>query len=263
MANNRKGKATPPPKKERTTLKQDAFIAELLADEDMNATAAYQRVFKCSLKAAESGASRLLSQAKVQAALKIAQDERAERTKVTADKVLTYLWEIATADANSLSEVRRVCCRHCYGKNFNFQWKNADEFKRATENAIAEAKESESEPRLPNDDGGYGFNPTLHPHPHCPECFGEGKMEPHFHDTRHLKGAARKLYAGVKTTQHGIEIKTRDQDAALNSVARHLGMFNDKLTLKGDAENPLLTLIQSISGPSATLKPVSDDEGGQ
>lgn len=88
-------------------------------------------------------------------------------------------------------------------------------------------------------------------------------MEPHFHDTRHLKGAARKLYAGVKTTQHGIEIKTRDQDAALNSVARHLGMFNDKLTLKGDAENPLLTLIQSISGPSATLKPVSDDEGGQ
>lgn len=260
MAQSRKG-SKKPPKKEEVTRQQAAFVYELMSDEKSNATAAYQRVYKCSLKAAESGAARTLRIAKVAAFLKKEQDARAERTKVTADKVITLLWDIATADANDLSQVRRVCCRNCYGKDFAFQWKDEDEYDLAVAAAEKEAADNETTFRMPPSDGGFGFNPTFTPHPHCPKCFGEGNMVPFFADSRHLKGGARKLYAGVKTTQHGIEIKTRDQDAATMAIARHLGMFNDKLTLKGDAENPLLTLIQQISG--ATLKPVSDEDANQ
>lgn len=54
-------------------------------------------------------------------------------------------------------------------------------------------------------------------------------------------------------------MKTRDQDAALQSIARHLGMFNDKLQLQGDKENPLFTLISDLK--AATLRPEADDEG--
>lgn len=50
------------------------------------------------------------------------------------------------------------------------------------------------------------------------------------------------------------KIKLADKIAALEKIARHLGMFNDKLTLKGDAENPLAILIQHVQGNA--LKPV-------
>ena len=54
----------------------------------------------------------------------------------------------------------------------------------------------------------------------------------HFHDTREVKGSAALLYAGVKVTKDGIELKVHDQAKALDNVARHLGMFTDKHELK-------------------------------
>lgn len=51
------------------------------------------------------------------------------------------------------------------------------------------------------------------------------------HDTRKLKGPAKALYDGVKVTKDGFEVKTLDRQKALDNVARHLGMFNDKLEL--------------------------------
>lgn len=243
---------------EKLTFKQQQFVDELLADENMNATAAYLKVYKCSLKAAESSASTTLRIPKVAAALKVAQDALAARTKVTQEKVLEKLWQIATADANDIMQLRRGCCRHCYGKGHAFQWKDEDELERAIEAEELDAKENERTPAYPSDEGGYGYNPTLTPHALCPKCFGEGHSSVHFNDTRHLKGAARTLYAGVEQTQHGLKIKTRDQDAALMNVARHLGMFNDKLMLQGDEKNPLVSLLTSMQ--FGTLKPV-DDEG--
>lgn len=251
-----------PPRKpkaedESLTPKQEAFIDELLADEQMNATAAYLRVFKCSQKAAESGASRLLSQAKIKKGLMVARERLQQASGVTAVKVLQQWWQIATADPNELMQLRRGCCRHCYGDDFAFQWRNEAEFQRALAKALAEAKESERKPNLPTDEGGYGYDPGEPPNPECPVCDGDGHSRVHINDTRHLTGAARRLYAGIKQTQHGIEVKTRDQDAALQNIARHLGMFNDKLQLQGDKENPLFTLISDLK--AATLRPVSDE----
>ena len=48
----------------------------------------------------------------------------------------------------------------------------------------------------------------------------------------------------------GIRIKMHDKIAALEKLARHLGMFNDKIRLQGDAENPFLAMIQHCQGTS-------------
>ena len=51
------------------------------------------------------------------------------------------------------------------------------------------------------------------------------------------------------------KIRFADKLGALTLLARHLGMLNDKLTLKGDAENPLTLLIKAVQGTS--IKPVA------
>lgn len=60
--------------------------------------------------------------------------------------------------------------------------------------------------------------------------------------------------ATVGNTEIGIgevqKIKIADKIAALTQLGRHLGMFNDKLKVGGDAENPLRLLLDEISGRS-------------
>lgn len=46
------------------------------------------------------------------------------------------------------------------------------------------------------------------------------------------------------------KIKIADKIAALTQIGRHLGMFNDKIKVGGDAENPLRLLLDEISGKS-------------
>lgn len=50
------------------------------------------------------------------------------------------------------------------------------------------------------------------------------------------------------------KIRFADKLGALTLLARHLGMLNDKVTLKGDADNPLTLLVKAIQGTS--IKPV-------
>lgn len=58
----------------------------------------------------------------------------------------------------------------------------------------------------------------------------------------------------VSQTAQGLKIKMHDKRAALVDIGRHLGMFNDKVTLKGDSENPLHLLMGQLAGK--TFKPV-------
>jgi hypothetical protein len=59
----------------------------------------------------------------------------------------------------------------------------------------------------------------------CPECDGIGHVVTHIRDTRDLSEATLALFDGVKETRHGIEIKFQDRSKALESIAKHLGMF--------------------------------------
>ncbi len=52
--------------------------------------------------------------------------------------------------------------------------------------------------------------------------------------------------AGIKSTKEGIEVKMNDKVKALELIGRHLGMFNDKLEVKGDVNvnNPYENLTE-------------------
>lgn len=149
------------------------------------------------------------------------------------------IWQdIATADPNELSSNLRRCCRHCYGRGHHYQWKDKAEFAYVV-GQVLKSKPAKGEARqpMPSDEGGYGFNFTFRPHPECTECRGEGHLDTFFADTRTLSRAGRRLFAGIKKTKDGMQVVTRDQDAALTNLAKFYGMMPDKVVVT----DPLLT----------------------
>lgn len=88
-------------------------------------------------------------------------------------------------------------------------------------NAWNDLPEARRPPFPPRDDGGYGFRRKRTPHPECPRCEGDGEGRLVVHDTR----IDHPLFAGVKETQHGIEVKLLDRMQALVGIARILGAF--------------------------------------
>lgn len=218
------------------TAKQARFVNEYLID--LNATQAAIRA-GYSRKTAEWIGPQLLTKTHVAAAIAERMKAREERTEITQDMVLRRYWAIATANPNELIEFRRTCCRNCFGEDHKYQWVDQAEFERAIATELSSAKTDDREPILPSDDGGYGFNPTLRPHPKCPKCHGEGYGAIFAHDTRDVSPAALALYAGVKQTKEGFEMKLNDQVAALRDVARHLGMFKEKVEHTGKDGGPI------------------------
>lgn len=170
-------------------------------------------------------ANRMLNDERVMAAINEAITERKNRLYITQDTVLLKWWEIANADYNELSSVRRVACGYCYG------------------GALTEDDEYETPVTDPSRD----------PNPDCGICRGEGAPHVHIADTSKLSPAAKLLYQGAKETKFGIEIQTADRMKALDNVARHLGMFKDNVTV---TVNPLDDLLKQVSGN--TIEPKDD-----
>lgn len=52
------------------------------------------------------------------------------------------------------------------------------------------------------------------------------------------------------------KIKIADKLVALDKLARHLGLLQDKLKLVADAENPLMVLIMRINSQGSPIRPV-------
>jgi phage terminase small subunit len=205
------------------TDKQARFVEEYLVD--LNATQAAIRA-GYSKKTARQIGEENLSKPDIATAVQAAMDERAKATAITAENVLKRLWEIACADPNDVVQYRRVCCRNCHGTDHHYQWIDEAEFDEAISEAI------EDQIRRPDDKGGYGFMPNRPPVETCPQCGGEGLGRVHGMDSRTLTGPARLLYAGAKVTKDGFEIKLRDQDKALDMIARHLGLYKDKVEVE-------------------------------
>jgi phage terminase small subunit len=231
------------------------FCQEYLID--LNATQAAIRA-GYSKKSAGSIGEENLKKPEIQAEIKRQMDARSERTEITQDMVLQRWWKLATADARKLIEYRRTACRYCHGHKHLYQYINEDEFNREYQFALAGAEsEVGDDPekeldysKLPSDKGGYGYNPTVLPHPECPHCFGKGTGDVFAHDTRTLDEQTQLLYAGVKVTKEGLEIKMHDQGAALENVAKHLGMFVNTHVIRTD---PLQDLLNAIDGSSTGI----------
>lgn len=242
--------SNPTPKKGAAELepRQQRFVDEYLVD--LNGTQAAIRAGYSSESARQIAAENL-SKPNIQAAVAAGQAVLQDRTQVTAARVVREIALIAFADPRELVETKVGCCRHCWGTDFKRQ---RTQFQRDAdfEQWRKKAKEGEAF----DEEGGTGFNPHLPPNPDCIECCGDGHSRDVIKDTRYLSPAAAALYAGVRRTKDGIQVLTQDKGAALDRLARHLGIFekdngqrNDPLALRTltDAERAV-RLNKLLSG---------------
>ncbi|WP_448660813.1 terminase small subunit [Enterobacter hormaechei] len=200
----------------KLSSKVKRFIAEYLKDN--NATAA----------AARAGYSdpnygrQLIANPNVAQAIAQQQKASIARTLGSADEVLAQMWQLATFDANQLSQYRRGACRYCWGFGHQYQWRDMVEF----EEKRLEALERKS--REPADVGGYGYDHTREPNPGCPRCNGDGIGQPYFADTRKLSPVAALSYSGVKLGKNGVEITAISRERMFEAVMKRLGLADSE-----------------------------------
>ena len=219
--------------KKLTNTLHKKFVAEYLIDG--NAKEAAIRAGYSPKTAAQQG-YRLTQRADVQAAIAEATAEYVKSCHITKDMVLLKWWQIANADYNELSSVRRVACGYCYGDNITMG---------------------------DDDDDGREIDPSREPNPDCGICRGEGSPHVHIADTSKLSPSAKLLYQGAKETKFGIEVMTADRMKALDNVARHLGMFKD--TVNHVSEDGSMTpTINNFNGDAqAAAQAYQDIMGGK
>ena len=204
------------------------FVVEYT--KDMNGTQAAIRA-GYSAKTAQEQSSQHLSKLMVKQAVDAVMNDRIEQGIFDGDMVISRWVEISQANPNSLTQYRRVNCRYCWGEGHRYQFTPAEmeDAKLALFDSNAKRVLDEL-PELEWDDkGGLGFVGNRDPHPGCPECWGEGVGRPFFTDTRKLGRESLPLYAGVKQTKDGLEIQMHNQTDALDKLARHFGLYKDKL----------------------------------
>ena len=251
------------------TIKQQKFVFEWVKDPEHNATEAYRRAgYKAIGMSAVVASSRLLNNVNIQAAIAEARQQIAEQSAITVAKVLDRFWLIANADPNELIEYRRHCCRYCYGEGNRFQrteWE-CEQARSEQDIAVIKWEQMSDEERIGkptpgafDDAGGIGWDPRRDPVQSCPRCFGSGVEEAFAKDTRKLSRAGRALYAGVKVTSQGLEIKMQNQQEALVNAGKIIGAF-----VESGSKSPV-TIVNNVQANASAeagidLNRLTDDE---
>lgn len=226
----------------KLTYKQQLFIEEYLID--LNGYQAAKRA-GYSEKSARSTASTMLANPLIKQAIEERQQQLKDEIQITQKDVLAQLINIAHSDPNEISELRRVPCRYCYGKNHLYQWRTKREFQDAYDKAVAKDLAV-----LPNNKGGYGYTVNKDPNPKCPECDGYGIERLYLNDTRKLKTGAKALLKRARITRDGLEIEIHDQMTALVNLARHLGMFTEKIDVSTNVKDDVLEKLAVLEEKS-------------
>lgn len=183
------------------TPKQAQFVREYLVD--LNATQAAIRCGYAAGKSAEVQGCRLLSIPKIAEAVQLAMDERAKRTEITADRVLTELAKIGFTDiAHVVSWGSREVA-------FGYD----DDGKQLPAAQIGEA--------------------VMVRHELAP--FVEAV------NSEDLPESVRSAVSEVALTKDGLRIKMHDKRAALQDIGKHLGMFKERHEHSGPDGGPIVT----------------------
>lgn len=241
------------------TPKEALFVAEYLVD--LNGTQAYMRAYpRASNMTARTEAAALLRKPAVAAAVEAGRRALSERAEVKAEEVVRKLGLMACADEREIMEVRVGCCRYCWGTDNRYQY-TAAELERA-ELAHAAAVEQDKASGDFDRKGGIGFNANRPPSPECPECFGDGHPRAVFNDTRRLSEGAALLFAGVKVTRDGFEVKLHSREAAIVNLGRHFGIFDDKLKLGGKVEIDATKEMLDFLRERGSRLPIASQDAG-
>jgi phage terminase small subunit len=236
------------------TPKREAFCVAMADPECKGPSDAYTRAYdaeRMTPKQIANEANKLLQNREITGRIAELRQAVAAPVLASAAFVLQEWLDLHLADANELTTARRFCCRHCYGIEHRYQWVNEDEYAVECAKVIdynaAKSARQHSKP-LPLCDGGFGYQRDKLPVDTCPHCNGDGYLDVYIADMRNVSPRARKLFAGVKTTQNGVEVKMRDQDAALANIARYLGMFVERHMHGGDPNNPTPIKAATLTG---------------
>jgi phage terminase small subunit len=236
------------------TPRERRFVDEYLVD--LNATRAAIAAGYAPKNAKVTGC-RLLQKELVATAIAAAAKAREQRTQISADRVLEELVTIATGYVGELIEYRRRCCRHCYGEGHRYQRTRLElENDRVAHEQLQRREEARAAatPGAPafvatpfDEKGGAGWDPRRDPFPECPVCFGDGIADAYIHDTRRASPIAKRLYAGVKLTKDGLEVKLRDQDGALAMLAKHFKLIPDRHEHTGAGGAPIAHTVSALT----------------
>ena len=191
-----------------------------------------------------SAAAKIAGMPDVQARKAELQGEIAAVTVWDRARVIQDAAEILAADHNDLTETTRVPCRFCWGLAGQSQWRSPREFQAAkTEWAMKSERQQKLIPE-PDDSGGYGYTTRRQPNSECIECDGYGILHVMIHASR-----GKRLFAGVRQTQHGIEILTESKQAAIERIAKAIGAGGDAI----DANAFVQALTDIIKGSASKL----------
>lgn len=206
---------------------QKRFIQEYLID--LNASRAYLAANPHAKgTTARTEGSRYLANPNISAAISIAQAARAERIGISADWVIKEIHAVAAADSRDLVAYHVGCCRHCWGEGHLYQRTQAE--------MERDEKRHDTDTGPFDEQGGIGYRVMQEPNLECPECGGIGRGHMIIKDTRTLSTQAVALYAGVKTSKDGIELKLHSKMDALEKLAKHVGAYEADNSQKIDKD---------------------------
>lgn len=250
-------------------------FAQLLASGTLSQADAYRQAYPVSVKwkdtAVNSKASQAAALPAVGARVRYLQGLAADEQVLTRAEALALVLAdaraVVAADAAEVTRWRFLNCRHCWGVGFAYRWRSEREYWKALADAgeaqakwdsTPEKRREGPRPEIPDDKGGYGFRRIQDVNPECPECEGEGTGETYLADTLKMSKNARVLFDGVKQTKNGIEIKTRDKEAARALLAKYAGIA-DAVDVRGGLAVAAVTATVTPEQAAAIAKKLSDD----
>lgn len=201
------------------------FIEEVASPTCVSPTDAARRAGYAASSAAMI-ASQLMADPEVRAAIQAKRDAAAQLTNLSISMVLQRWLDVATADPAKIVRVRRLNCRHCWGKSYAYQWTEW-EFAELAAKVMdwQPSKAQPTQPVLPDCSGGFGFVSNADPNPDCPRCHGEGRTDVFIADISTLTGPERALFQSVEVTKDGVKVKMHDQQWAWDNIRDYLGMI--------------------------------------
>jgi hypothetical protein len=145
------------------------------------------------------------------------------------ERVRKAALDIATSDPTQIVQVRRCCCRWCWGDNHEYQ-RSDWEIQRDLDRFIAGSRKG----AIFNQMGGGGYSKFRDANPDCPICLGYGEEQGVVKDFRKLSARERNLIAGVKFGKNGTveEIKFHNKIDAINTFAKLDGMIIEKKIIR-------------------------------
>ena len=235
------------------TAKQEAFAQYYV--ESRNATTAYRMAYDWDrAKGGEwlcRAAIELKQNPRIAARIEELRAEAARHTIIKAREVVGDWADQASTDANELTQVHTYNCRHCYGFEGRYQWRDEAELTQAMEMVQADIDRGVKTARMPDVLGGFGFQVRRPPNLDCVKCMGRGEVVVRFTDSDKLSTRARKLYKGARITRDGFELLVHDASDSRKELAKVLQLYGGSGLTAANPAAPVVPPAADVSEDEA------------